>query len=101
MKIQIDTGNKIIKVEEKVKVIELYDFLHKIFTYDELKQYSLDVNTIINWSNPITIDPYKPWRWPYYNVKYDTINNSAQDSLNKYYDESKGITYNFEVTCQH
>lgn len=79
MKLQINTTEKTIKVEEKVNLKELLDNVKKLFPNNEWKEYTLETNTVINWtSNPIIIRdytyPHYPWTTqPYY---YDgTISN--------------------------
>ena len=60
MKIQIDTKNKRIKLEDDVKLKELIDFLDKILP-DEWKNFTLETHTTINnWTNPIYIQPTTP-----------------------------------------
>jgi len=55
MKIQLDTIGKTIKVEDKVNIKELYDFLDKILPNGEWHNFSLEVSVIINnWSLPIS-----------------------------------------------
>lgn len=60
MKLQIDTVNKTLKIEEAVNLNELIDALDKLFPNQEWKGYKLESTIINNWSNPIVID-----RWPY------------------------------------
>lgn len=63
MKIQIDTDLKVIRLEGKVNVGELYDLLNAMLKED-WKSYSLEPTQIINWISPITINPItypKPW----------------------------------------
>jgi len=67
MKIQLDTTQKTIKVENTVKLSELISALDKMFPNGEWKDYSLETNvTINNWSYPIYIKesptyPAYPW----------------------------------------
>ena len=53
MKIQIDTDNKKITVEETVKLIDLFDFLDNLLPDSKWKEYSLESKVIVNWQNPI------------------------------------------------
>ena len=53
MKIQIDTKEKTIKVEETVKFSELIKVLNKLLP-KEWKEYSLQSNAVIYWSQPYT-----------------------------------------------
>ena len=64
MKIQIDTKAKVIRLEEKVKFDELVKVLNKLLP-KEWKEYSLDTNSVIYWSNPIIWHyHYEPWHTP-------------------------------------
>ncbi len=62
MKLLIDTENKVIKIEELVCFGELIEKIKKLLP-GEWKEYKLDANSVIQWSNPIIID-----RWPVYPV---------------------------------
>ena len=68
MKIQIDTVEKTIKIEEKVNLGELFSYMEQLFPDLKWREFDLEVGTIINWINPITFpvypqpfDPYYPW----------------------------------------
>lgn len=63
MKIQIDTTEKIIKIEEKVNINDLMEMIKKLLPNDEWKNYSIEVITIQNWNNPYYI---KDWCYPTY-----------------------------------
>jgi hypothetical protein len=67
MKIQIDTTNKTIKIEEKVNLNELFEALNRLFPNNEWKEFSLETNMTINWSpNPIIVQPFNiPYNKPY------------------------------------
>ena len=68
MKIQIDTNEKMIAVEQDVNLNEFLKAVRKLFPNGEWKDYSLKTEVIINWSNPIYIEkwePYVPYS-PYY-----------------------------------
>jgi len=66
MKLQIDTGEKVIKVEEKVNLGEFIQTLKKIFPRGDWRNYSIDCNNTITWA------PY-PW---YYTTTSGTIPTS-------------------------
>ena len=75
MKLQIDTINKTLKLEESVNLGELAEALNKLFPNNEWKEYKMETNTIINnWSSPIVIReyPYRTYPWwstqPYYST---------------------------------
>lgn len=61
MKIQIDTDNKIIKLESKENLGKLIAVISQML--ENWQEYSIDSNTIINWSNPVVIERpcWKPW----------------------------------------
>lgn len=65
MKLQLDTTNKTIRVEERVRLSELIKIVKKILP-NEWKDFILETNTtIINWHEPIIIKeypPYRPWK---------------------------------------
>jgi hypothetical protein len=83
MKIQLDTENKVIKVEEAVSLGELTETLERILPNGEWKNFKLETQTQINWNpNPIIIErPYQPynprpwWEQPW--ITYD-----GTDSIN-------------------
>jgi len=86
MKIQIDTKLKTIKVEDKVNLSELVIFLKDILK-DDFSKYTIETNTIINWNNPIYVEPY--WRKsqpysPYWGMTHTT--NTASIQANKFPD---------------
>jgi len=65
MKIQIDTKAKTIKIEEEVKISELFEMLEKLLPKGEWKKYKLESTVITNWANPIIIDRTVPYIPPY------------------------------------
>ena len=93
MKLQLDTINKTIKIEGNVKLSELTETLDKILP-GLWKEFTLESNTtIINWQNPIYIQPAIPYRPYWYQEKYWTTckddnvvlcsNTDNVDALNK------------------
>jgi len=70
MKIQLDTDNKIIKIENSVNLGDFVNSIKKILPNGEWKEFKLEVNSIIQWYEPIIIEPYKPFNpyypWPWY-----------------------------------
>jgi hypothetical protein len=60
MKIQLDTTNKKIKIEEEINIGELLEQLEKLLPNELYKEFSLEVNVINNWSNPIIVEPINP-----------------------------------------
>lgn len=94
MKIQLDTTNKIVKIEESVNLNELFELLNKILP-EVWKEFKLEVNTTITWGNPIIIEKYPiypsyPW-WQQPTVSYTTGENLCN------VDYLSSGTYNIEV----
>jgi hypothetical protein len=95
MKIQLDTTNKTIKIEENVKIDKLISTLKKLLPDNEWKQFTLETNTTINnWTYPITIREYPAYpHYPWYCNGTD---------LNKEYVSKFKMTagiFNAEVLC--
>jgi len=65
MKLQLDTTNKIIKIEESVNLNEFIDLLKELLPDDKWKQFKLEAFSVINWNNPIIIEKQPPWPNPY------------------------------------
>ena len=65
MKLQIDVNAKEIRVEQEVNLFEFIETVKKLIHPDELKEYKLVTGTVIEWINPITIQPYQ---YPLYAV---------------------------------
>ena len=61
MKLQLDTTNQLIKVEETVNLGELTEVLERLLPYGKWKEFKLETQTVINWNNPIVIEPYRPY----------------------------------------
>lgn len=95
MKIQLDTDNKTIKIEDSVNLGDFINYIKKILPHGEWKDFKLEVNTIISWVNPIVIEPYKPYSpyypWPWYcstggyndksNVNYQSLTSDGHDGV--------------------
>lgn len=65
MKLQLDTTEKTITIQESVKLSELIDVLKKILPNDEWKKFSLLYNQEIRyWNNPIIIKEYPKYPNP-------------------------------------
>ena len=92
MKIQIDTTNKTLKIEENVKLSKFMDWVKKLLPNNEWKEFTLETNTtIIGWQNPIYIDryveplkPYYPWYRGYdeWNKFYCSADNKGMGDTN-------------------
>ena len=89
MRLRIDTDNKTIKIEEKVNLDKLMEKLNKIFPEDTWKEYSPEVNQIVDLQNPIIIKqpckPNYPWQNP---IIYNN------DSSGNFIQPQTIITYN-------
>jgi len=94
MKIQIDDLQKTIKIEEKVKLDELFKKLNILFPNETWKEYELETNSVIvGWKDPIIItEPYPiypipqplPWHWwQPTTISYDYLlsNNSSNNCI--------------------
>lgn len=118
MKLQINTSEKTLKLEERVNLHELFKLAKQLFPNDEWKEYNLETNTtILNWGNPIVIDrypvypspltqPYTPFWWqsPTYicgattaGITAGSTNVTGGDSNAGTYTASNGV-YNLEIT---
>jgi hypothetical protein len=84
MKIQIDTEKKVIKIEDTIKLTDLFDSLEKLFPKDEWKEYSLETGTVINWSSPIVWRDYitPGWRTRWYPNYYEVTCGNTTGTYN-------------------
>ena len=94
MKIQIDTDNKTITINEDVLFKTLIAELDKLFPNKSWEHFKLLTTPIVNWVSPIIIEPYYPTHptYPTYPT-YDTypwILTGTTFNTN-------GITDNFSV----
>ena len=87
MKIQLDTENKVIKVEEAVNLGELTETLERLLPNGKWKDFKLDTQMQINWTpNQIIIretpyQPYSPrpwWEQPWITCGTNSINVSGE-----------------------
>ena len=94
MKLQLDTKAKVIRLEEKVVLKDLIDTLDRLLP-KQWEDFTLEVNTTIEWSHPIVIKREYPW-WqsPWY-VGTHTWSNTLGDTGSNY--ELKAGTYNVEA----
>jgi len=115
MKLQLDLDNKVIRIEDKVNLSELYDVLKKLFPQGEWKKFSIETNTKIIWNDPINIPiypisiypnpcptpcPITPYPYPWWgNPIIICDSNTANIDSNNYnihYTLNNGV-YNIEV----
>ena len=82
MKIQLDTTNKTVKIEENIKVSKLIATLKKLLPED-WKEFTLETHTTINnWNSPYIIREYPvyPTR-PVYPWYYSATNQAGGISM--------------------
>lgn len=60
MRIQLNTTEKTIKLEESIEIGEFIDMCKKLFPNNMWRGFTLETNTTIEWINPI------PWTYPTY-----------------------------------
>jgi len=65
MKLQLDTKEKVIRLEESVNLGEFTETLKLLLPDGLWKEYRLETNCTIFWNNPIVIEPYRPYTWPW------------------------------------
>lgn len=63
MKLQIDTENKTIKIEEPVKLGDFLKILNNLFPENSWEDYTLETHTKIEWE-PYPYIPYDPPEQP-------------------------------------
>ena len=91
MKLQLDTKNKIIRLEDKVSLKDLVTTLERLLPKKEWQMFTLETNTVIQgWSTPIYIREYKPLTYPWYNSPYVSCETVSNYHL-------KSGTYNIEL----
>jgi hypothetical protein len=110
MKLQLDTIQKTIKIEEAINLGELFKTLESLLPNKEWKKFSIEVGVIYNWVSPINIPypviipqpypvtpPYNPYpwyeKWPI-TVQYDNpqyICNTADSNDLKYDSNATGV----------
>jgi len=104
MKIQLDTIEKIIRIEESINLGEFYNTIKKLLPDNEWKNFKIETNNTINWANPIVIRDYPynptpvyPW-WNTPNITCGTSSTStgiASSSIKTTIDLNSGV-YNIE-----
>lgn len=81
MKLQLDTTNKTIKIEEQVNLKELFELLENILPNGVWKEFKLECNTTIQWTNPITIYPYRPYIGPWWETNPPLYGTDGTNTL--------------------
>ena len=91
MRLQIDTTQKVIKIEEQVNFGELIEKVKKLLP-GEWKEYKLETNSVIQWTNPVVIQewPFMPafpsypywWTQPYSGMTFaETVNTDVINGI--------------------
>lgn len=94
MKLQLDLDNKIIRLDSTVNLSDLFETLKKLLPQGEWKEFSIETNTTIVWSNPIIYPyniptyPIQPWPW---------ITCGTSSTPDNNYTLTNGV-YNIEVS---
>jgi hypothetical protein len=93
MKLQIDTTEKIIRIEERVNLGDLYSELEKLLPKGAWREFQLDTQTKIDWTQPIIypiyptyptypdptpINPYQPPYYPWITWCNGTTSNGSE-----------------------
>ncbi len=94
MKIQMDTKEKTIALEESINLNELIDILNSLFQNEEWKKWTLNTKVIIqNRSNPIIIDKSTPVKYPWDQpqISYENMNATNTGNLNQLNLKSESI----------
>jgi transposase len=60
MKLQLDLDNKVIRLDDNVNLSDLFETLKKLLPQGEWKEFSIETNTTLVWSNPIVYPYYAP-----------------------------------------
>ena len=104
MKIQIDTENKTIKLENEVLLSDLVTTLGRLLPNGEWKKFTLETHTTItHWHEPYIVETYPRRRWDfpwYYNSNSMKVDNNATTAMYKADNNSsllKSGVYNVEV----
>lgn len=80
MNIQLDTLNKIIKLEGGINLHQFINILNILLPNDDWKMFSLHCTPLIDWRNPIIIDPTSRYLPPWY-VYTVSLNSNTTTEL--------------------
>jgi hypothetical protein len=96
MKIQIDTINKTITIEEDINLHEFYEEINKLLPSGLWREFSLKMTKITEWKDPITVpstspsptihpwstpNPTTPWTLPGQDIWYYTTSTTTGGNL--------------------
>jgi hypothetical protein len=60
VKIQLDTENKTITIEEDINLHDFHEQINILLPGGLWREFTLKVGKIKKWEDPIVVDPYKP-----------------------------------------
>lgn len=104
MKIQLDTTNKTIKIDENILLSKLVETLESLLPNKEWKKYTLETNTVIqHFSHPYIIEkyvqpyvPYRPWQ-PWITYSSLNVNQSRGENQQTAEYKVKDGLYNLQI----
>ena len=108
MKIQLDTDNKTITIEEDVNIYEFYEQINGILPGGVWREFTLKVTKITEWKDPITLphtSPFNPDPWTIPNTP-GTLDNPIWYTTNTDVNATVGVdgvelntgTYNLDIS---
>ena len=87
MRLQLDTKEKVIRLEESVNLAEFFENIKKLLHVGSWREYRLETNCTINWAIPIVVkeEPVYPtypvYRWITYGPDAPTTINSTTECI--------------------
>jgi hypothetical protein len=84
MRLQLDTKEKVIRLEESVNLAEFFENIKKLLHDGSWEEYRLETNCTINWTTPIVVKEYPYWPtypWITYGPDAPTIINSTTEGI--------------------
>lgn len=106
MKIQLDTTNKTIKIEENILISKLINTLKGLLPNNEWKKYTLETHTVINnWGSPYIIKEIPIYPRPYYPAYptfpwYTTVGKTTTEYKVENQMSLKSGVFNVELKAQ-
>lgn len=90
MKLQVNTEEKTIVLEESIELDKLFETVKKLFPENEWKKYKLEPKIIQSWNNPIVIDRFPTYPLPWWNQFFYVTPPSSPTIT---YDSGDNTTY--------
>ena len=84
MRLQLDTKEKVIRLEESVNLAEFFENIKELLHDGSWREYRLETNCTINWATPIVVKeyPYRPTSpWITYGPDAPTTINSTTECI--------------------